>query len=237
MNNILITGHKKGLGKFLKNYFSKEKYKVFTLNNKIYKKKIIFKFILHCAARRPHYKKKYTNLNYIDSNIFLTLKLTKLNFKRFIYISSVDVYPKMKKKIEKKKIDYNKLSTIYQISKYTSERILLNICPKKTLILRLPSLIGKEMQQNVFYDIIFSKKKKIKTHYSNKSVFNLISYNSVLKIILKIIEKNKIGIFNIANKKNSSIEDLSKNYKKHVTYGKKIYFVGNISTKKIKNIK
>ena len=66
----------------------------------------------------------------------------------------------MKKKIETKKIDYNKLSTIYQISKYTSERILLNICPKKTLILRLPSLIGKEMQQNVFYDIIFSKKKK-----------------------------------------------------------------------------
>ena len=33
--------------------------------------------------------------------------------------------------------------------------------------------------------------------------------------------------------KNSSIEDLSKNYKKHVTYGKNI-FVGNISTKKIK---
>ena len=59
MNNILITGHKKGLGKFLKNYFSKEKYKVFTLNNEIYKKKITFKFILHCAARRPHYKKIY----------------------------------------------------------------------------------------------------------------------------------------------------------------------------------
>ena len=46
------------------------------------------------------------------------------------------MYTQNEKKNRNEKIDYNKLSTIYQISKYTSERILLNICPKKTLILK-----------------------------------------------------------------------------------------------------
>ena len=232
MKKVLLTGHKSGLGKFLKSKL--KDYKILIYNDQIFKKNYFFDFIIHCAAKRPRYKKKISNIDYINSNIDLTRKLITLKFKKFIYISTIDVYPKNTKlKKENIIINLNKLETIYQLTKLSSEKILSYFYKDKSIILRLPSIIGKEMKKNIFYEIMYTKKKNIKTHFSKKSKFNIVTYDEILNFLNKIFNKNIFGVFNLANKKNVSIENLAKKYKKKVIYGKTNYNVGNISIKKI----
>lgn len=235
MKKVLLTGHKSGLGKFLKSKL--KNYKILIYNDQICKKNYYFDFIIHCAAKRPKYGKKISNVDYINSNIDLTRKLLKFKFKKLIFISTIDVYPKSTKvKKENITIDLNKLETIYQITKISSEKILSYFYKDKSVILRLPSIVGKEMKKNIFYEIIYSRKKNLKTHFSKKSKFNIVMYDEILNFLNQILNKNISGIFNLASKKNVSIENLAKKYKKKVTYGKTNYNVGNISIKKIQKI-
>tara|TARA_B100000035_G_scaffold268837_1_gene242453 strand:+ start:6431 stop:7114 length:684 start_codon:yes stop_codon:yes gene_type:complete len=123
----LITGINSGLGKYLyKNFPNSVGLNRSTNFEAI--KHIKYDTIIHCAFNKETQISDYKK--YLNDNIFLTQRLKELKYKKFIYISSVDVYQKNK--------------NIYSYFKIFSETLM----DKEDLILRCPMILGNTMKPN-----------------------------------------------------------------------------------------
>ena len=89
----LITGINSGLGKYLYESLSHSVGLNRSTNFETIKH-IEYDTIIHCAFNKENNISDYKK--YLDDNIFLTQRLKKLKYKKFVYISSVDVYQKTK---------------------------------------------------------------------------------------------------------------------------------------------
>ncbi|MEK7517258.1 MAG: NAD-dependent epimerase/dehydratase family protein [Patescibacteria group bacterium] len=232
---FLITGHKNGLGRFLYEYFGGIGFDRNMPPDKFeHIRREGVDVIIHCAfnsAREINSKNLYP---YLSDNVFLTKRLAKIPHKKFIFISSVDVYPKDNKKhSESEVIDVNQVSGIYAITKLMSESIVQNICPN-FLILRCSTLLGHDSRENSLIKII--KEASPALALSADSLFNYILHKDVLEFIQIAIKKDLQGIYNLSSSKNITLSQISELLGKKVNFGKYKYNVGNIDNNKITSI-
>ncbi len=228
---FLITGHKSGLGRYLYEYFGGVGLDRNVSSSRFEQiKREGTDVIIHCAfnsAREINYRNLY---QYLSDNIFLTKKLAQIPHKKFIYISSVDVYPKNNKKhFENETIDVNQISGVYAIAKLMSESIIQNLCPN-FLILRCTALLGRDSRENSLIKII--KEENPTLTLSADSVFNYILHKDVLEFIKIAVEKNLQGAYNLSSSKNITLLEITELLGKKVSFGNYTYNVGNIDNKK-----
>ena len=228
--NILISGANNYIAKDLINFFSRNK------NNKIiatYKKKIkkikkiniVYKKIdlqkkvninfrfdtfIHCAAATPlkyYNKKEYKMINI--NGLKKILKFCNNGVKSIILLSTLSVYGKIGSKIISENTPLRG-SSEYAKSKIKMEQELRSFSKKnstKILVLRLPGVIGKTLNNNNFLNEIISKIKSNTefTVYNPNSLYNnLITTEVLYKIIRKFItkpQKKKFELYNCASTK------------------------------------
>lgn len=222
---ILITGTASGLGKYLHNNLGGIPLTRQTSDQEIEKiKKNKVDVIIHCAFNS---KRNPKNLGlYFQDNVLLTEELTKIPNKKFIFISSVDVYPKNSSKhTEDEILDANKTEDLYAKTKLLSEDLVKRNCPN-FLILRCAALLGKDSRENSLIKIIRNNHPFLTL--SAKSIFNYILHKDVLEFIKLAIEKDLQGIYNLASSNNIALSEVADLFKKEITYGNYIYNVGNI---------
>lgn len=223
-NKFLITGTSSGLGKYLHDNVGGIAFS--RVQEKIEKTEII----IHCAFNRS---KDVTNQNlyqYLSDNIFLTKKLATTPHRKFIFISSVDVYPKNDSKhTEDEVIHINQVSGMYAITKLMAESLIQNLC-SNFLILRCSALLGKDSKENSLIKIL--KEDNPTLTLSPDSIFNYILHKDVLEFIKLAIEKDLQGIYNLASSESISFKQIADLLKKEATYGNYIYNVGNIDNTK-----
>lgn len=226
-NRYLITGTSSGLGKYLHHHlggiaFKREGSRVNTVD-----------IIIHCAFNsKPDLK---SLKEYFQQNTTLTNKITQIPHKKFIFISSVDIYPKNAKKHTEKDedIDINKIKNPYGEAKFISEYLVKKNC-SNFLILRCSALLGKDSRRNSLIKIIEDKNPIVTV--SEKSVFNYIFHSDVLDFIKLAVEKDLQGIFNLASSKNITMKQIAKLFKKKIRFGDYLYNVGNIDNSKSSSI-
>jgi nucleoside-diphosphate-sugar epimerase len=221
--------------------------------NKILKKKFLVKVInkknfIKFANKKCEYlinangnSKKYIS----EKNFFKDFKLNvlstvsiieKIKFKKYIHLSTVDVYHDLTKKFknnENSKINLDKISK-YGFNKYMSEIIVMKIV-KKWNILRLSGMVGDELKKNPIYDM----KNNKKLYVNINSKFHFMSTTEVAKIIYKLMSKFKNKrILNLASSKNISLKEVAKilNYKIDKNNSKLPLKVYSINTHKLKKI-
>lgn len=225
-NKFLITGTSSGLGKYLH-----DKLGGISLNREKIQKNGA-EIIIHCAFNPDNNPKDSDQ--YYNDNVLLTEELTKIPHKKFIFISSVDVYPKdTKKHFENEVINRNKIDGLYGVTKFMSEQLIEKNCPK-FLILRCSALLGKDSRKNSLVKII--KDGKPTLTLSEKSIFNYVLHSDVLAFIKLSIRNDLIGIYNLASSKNITLKEVSALFKKKVTFGDYIYNVGNIDNSKTRSV-
>lgn len=232
-SSFLITGSSSGLGKYLHDNLGG--ISLTRQTSKSEKEKIIkdgTDIIIHCAFNSEHSPK---NLDlYFRDNVLLTEELTKIPHKKFIFISSVDVYPKdSSKHAEDEILDADKAEDIYAKTKFLSENLVKRNCPN-FLILRCTALLGKDSRENSLIKIIKSNHPTLAL--SNKSVFNYILHKEVLEFIKLAIKNDLQGIYNLASSENITLSQVTKILKKKVNFGNFIYNVGNIDNTKASSI-
>ena len=131
----------------------------------------------------------------------------KIKFKKFIMISSVDVYEEhnsLDKTKESVKIDGKKLNN-YGYHKLLAEQYVQHFC-KDYLIFRLSGLCGFGLQKNPIYDFIHNDKKVM---ISKNSQLNFVNTDFIAETIFKILKKDiKNEIFNIGSKNSLKLKDL-----------------------------
>jgi hypothetical protein len=159
MKKFLITGIKSGLGQFL--FESIEDSYGLTRDNFNDIKSESFDVIVHCA-----YNKENTITNhkkYLNDNIILTQDLKKFKYKKFIYISSIDVY--------------SENLSMYATFKKFSETLM----DSEDIILRCSAMVGKSMKANSLTKL-YENVESISL--SGESTMNYILYSDLLNFVI-----------------------------------------------------
>lgn len=225
-NRFLITGTSSGLGKYLHDHLggvslNREKITIESVD-----------IIIHCAFNS---ERKPKNLDqYFKDNVLLTSELTQIPHKKFIFISSVDVYPKNSTKHQEEEIlDANKTEDSYAKTKLLSEDLVKINCPN-FLILRCVSLLGKHSRKNSLIKIIQDDSPILTL--SPDSSFNYILHKDVFEFIKLALEKDLKGIYNLVSSKNITLSEIASLLKKKVKFGNYIYSVGYIDNNKATSV-
>lgn len=230
----LTTGNKSGIGRYIYENLGGVGLDRSTSINEIenIKNKGV-DVIIHCAFNSL---KVITNQNvydYIQDNLFLTKEIISSPHKKFIYISSVDVYPKDgKKHFEDEIIDVNSIKSIYAITKLISESFVSKFC-KNYLIIRPTAFLGKYSRSNSLIRIL---EKDCKLSLSANSRFNYILYSDVFNFIKYSIENDLKGIYNISSRENITLKEVVSLLDKKVKFGEYFYDVGIIDNQKIASL-
>lgn len=148
---------------------------VININRENYKLQNNIKFdVLVNANGNSH--KYLANLNPLEdfeknvSSVYKTLYDFK--FKKYIYISSIDV---------------ETVRTSYGLHKHLSEKLVKFHCSDYSII-RLPAVIGKNATKGVVYDILNGNN----VYITPKSTMMLMDVNSISLNLKILLEKNKL---------------------------------------------
>lgn len=224
---ILVTGANSGLGKYLCELFSavpftRQDFKSFNYNQDV-------DLVIHCAFNVSKNIKSSEFSGYIEDNLLLTKKLLNLKYKKFVFISSIDVYPKSNE-IHTESEDFicDKIEGLYGLFKVISEKLAINSA-KDYLILRPTALLGRYCRKNSLIKILSEETPSLTL--TPDSEFNYILYEDIFKFIKNAQEKNISGIFNICANDNITLAEIVKKFtpNKKIRFGNYKYSCGKIS--------
>lgn len=187
--------------------------------------------IIHCAFNSKKDITSKTLYEYFKDNVLLTENLVSIPHKKFIFLSSVDIYPKTPEiHAEDEIINMEVPNRIYVTTKLISESIVKERSPN-FLILRPTTMLGNYSRKNTLLKII--EEERCDVFLSDKSRFNYILYSDVLDFINLAIRNDIKGIFNVASSSNILLSEVVNFLNKKVHFGTYLYDVGNISNAKI----
>ena len=224
--NILITGVNGIVGNEIANLLSNEKkYKLFLFTSKKEKikkkninryyqdlaKPINYNFkidtIIHCAAKNPLSLIGNNPEDMYRTNMKITKNIinfsNKKNVKKIIFLSAMDVYGTIKKKILYE--DYKTLNpNLYGKSKILSEKLFCKKNNKfKAICLRIPGVFVSDLTRDrpLIISIIkkIIKNQNVYIYNSKKKFNNIIDAEEIVKFIKVILERKiKNEIYNFS---------------------------------------
>jgi len=198
MEKFLITGIGSGLGKYL--YENIPNAVGLDRNNFIEIKTQSYDTIIHCAFNKENniidYKK------YLDDNIFLTQRLKTLNYKKFVYISTIDIYQ-------------NFHNSYIQFKKF-SESML----DDTDLILRCSMMLGNTMKSN---HVIKIKNNVDTISLSEESTFNYILMDNLVEFFTSQDYQYYNGILDFISNTEIKLKEVKKYFNSSTTLGEYVY--------------
>lgn len=230
-----ITGVNSGLGKYLYRNMGGAALTRDTTPEEIEEIKTNgIETIIHCAFNSGKKADSGSLYDYLEDNIMLTKKLVSFPHKKFIFISSVDVYTKNgKEHSEEEPIDIDSVKDMYGVTKLMSEAIIQKSC-RDYLILRPSALLGEYSRRNSLIKIMEEEEPAISL--SGESTLNYVLHSSVLDFLKISMKKGLGGIFNLASSGNIALSDIAGIAGKKVRFGSFVYNVGDIDNRKASSV-
>lgn len=234
-NELLITGVLSGLGKHIYEQFSGIAWDRHLLDkDRGVIKRTGADTIIHCASNSSQEVNSDALYGYFEDNVLLTEELVEVPHRKFIFISSVDVFPNQKGfHREDEIIDVNNVVGIYAVTKLMSEAIVRQHC-SNYLILRCTSLLGKYSRKNSLIKIL--EDEPCKLTLTQDSRFNYVLHSDVTSFIEFAIKNDLQGIYNVSSSGSVTLKEVATMLGKRVQFGKYNYDVGNIDNRKITSI-
>jgi len=190
--------------------------------------------IIHCASNSCLSVNSDNLYTYMADNVLLTEELISTPHQKFIFFSSVDIYPRQGGlHSENELINVNAVSGIYGITKLMSESIVRRYCPNY-LILRCASLLGKYSRKNNLIRIIVDNPCAITL--SGDSQLNYVLHSDVSDFILFAIKNDIQGIYNVSSIENITLLEVADMVGKKVNFGRYHYNVGEVDNNSISSV-
>ena len=220
LNKILVTGINSGLGKYI--YENTEN--AIGINRSNSKEMLgkhkddFFEMIIHCAFNSSNDVSDYQS--YVEDNIFFTAKLADIKCRKFIYISSVNVY--------------SKEDNYYSLSKRIGEYIVKSRQPDSHLIIRCSAILGPTIRPNSLVKIL--KNKAPKLSLSEDSTFNYVLQEDILKFINHSDETFLCGTCDFTSESDVNLKYVAEKYNKETEFGEYKYETPKSDTVKAYNV-
>jgi nucleoside-diphosphate-sugar epimerase len=189
-----------------------------------------FDVIVHCAVD-PAKTVTHDNIeSYFRNNVDLTRSLLTIPHRRFIYLSSIDVYPKSLRRCgEEAVINAHDISGVYGVSKFYAEALVQRLATAP-LIIRASALLGPGMRQNSLLRMLTIPGGSI--GLSGASTFNYVRYEDVGRLIDAANAEGMSGIVNCASSSCVSLEEIRAHFGLDVRFGDFIYRTPDIDNEK-----
>ncbi|WP_421781080.1 NAD-dependent epimerase/dehydratase family protein [Kiloniella litopenaei] len=233
LKNILITGTGSGLGHSLNTILGGDSYcrikgpQFYQSNN--------YDAIIHCAVNTQSVLSHNSIDEFFQSNLNLLHQIRSIPHQHFIYISSIDVYPKETRKChEEVSINANDIFGAYGIMKFYAEAIVKQYC-NRPLILRPSALLGPSMRPNSLVKILSGK--TIKLGLNEKSSFNYIRHRDIADFIRKSIQYQTEGIYNLCSTTNITLEEITNHFSQKIEFGEFTYATPKLDNSKMASLK
>jgi len=232
---IYLFGHKGFLGSAFSRFFKTKKIPYMGIDRNNYSELAGSKsdIFINVNGNSKKYLAEQNPLLDFEMNVMNTFRtFTDFSFKKYIHISTVDVYNDFKNpnhNNEKSIIDPSVLKN-YGFSKYLSELIVKKHSPD-WLIFRLGGMIGDSLGKNPVFDIVTGN--KLYLHPESRMQF--INTDDVARIIFSLRNK-KNEIYNLCGTGTISLKEISEyaGYKIEKNFYKNPKNIYDINIKKIK---
>ena len=200
---IIVIGKNSFIGsnliKLLKKKFDIKSYdyrKFLNINRKLLTD---VSYIINCTSNKQYVNKKYSEKNDFDFQI--SKKIKDLNCK-MIFLTSRKVYKLGDNLNESSKLKPN---CNYSKNKLRTEKKLLKNLKNRILILRISNLIGinkfrynNKKIHDTFIDSFFLNAQRGIIFNNKKNYKDFLSINKFGEIIVKLINKKAVGIYNVS---------------------------------------
>jgi len=166
-----------------------------------------YDYIINCSINKKYVYNTYNENNDIDLKIAKNLDVST----NFIFISSRKIYKQKANIYEGSRI---KCLSNYEKNKFISEKNIIKIKGKKSIILRVSNIIGfkKHNPRRVHYTYLDCLISKIKNReiISNQNEFkDFLDINTFSKIINSIIKKKVFGTYNVSIGRKIYLKDIN----------------------------
>ena len=213
-NLYTIFGSSGFFGSNLHKSLKEKKKKIFIPKKNEYSFKKNLGNVIYCIGTSESIKDPK---NALTANLEILSKILINNkFKTFTYLSSIRVYSKSSKTKESDKIifNYNEKGVYFKSLKLAAESLCLQMNNPKIKIIRLANVFGDYFSDQIYLLPSLLRqsitKKKIDITINKSSRKNYIHINEAIDVILKIINRSKYQIYNVASDKQISLGQISK---------------------------
>ena len=235
------------IGSNISKFLKENKYNVFQPKRGKYKFNKDLNNIIYCIGSNNWVKDPKGSY---DANLGIIPRIIFNNkFKSFTLISSTRIYlgnPSEKtKETDLVNIDPNKINFFFNSLKITAESLCLSLPNKKIRVVRLSNLFGDNFTNQIYLlpTLIRSsiKNKKINIFVSKKSTKDYLYINEAFNVLIKIINKGKYRIYNVASGKNIKLEKIIDKLRRitgckvNYTNQKTVVYEPKININRIKN--
>lgn len=187
--------------------------------------------IIHCAADSRRGLELGQLFQHIDDNLFLTQRLVSMPHHRFVYISSVDVYPKTPgPHRETDPLQIDSARGVYAMTKLMSEAVVLRAA-QHPLILRPTALLGANSRRNSLIRLIEDDPRPLSL--SGDSAINYVLHEDVADFIAMALETGLEGTYNAASTGTVTLAEVAERHGKRTAFGRYLYDVGSIDNARI----
>lgn len=225
--NTLVIGAGRGLGKYIAETLQCASH----LRGDPIEDIAAMDTIIYCAADARFSTPYSAIVSSLESNLFLLDKALKIAHKKFIFISSADVYPNDGgKHKENEELYLEALSGGYATFKLAGEALASKL-GNNPLILRPTSLFGSGMRQNNIVRLLSTDSDAVTL--KKNSTFNCITYEMLSDFIKTSMDRSLTGIFNCAAADTVSLEDVARYVGYSGAYGEFEYQAPMLDNSKI----
>ncbi|MBA3660178.1 MAG: NAD(P)-dependent oxidoreductase [Gammaproteobacteria bacterium] len=232
--NYLVSGCQSGLGKFLCHELMATGISRTTdLGALASEVNAPYDAIIHCAFNSKINIAASDLAQYMRDNILLTQQLLTIPHQKFIFISTVDVYPpNVTPFAEDEDFFIDDIKNIYGLSKLMSETLVQSSTPDY-LILRATAMLGLDARKNSLMKMIFDATPTLSLAPTSR--FHYILHEDVLAFIRVALAKDLQGKFNLASSQPVILSEVSHFLQKKIEFGSFHYEVGEVNNTKVQH--
>lgn len=216
---VLVSGTNSGLGKYLQRQFEAEAYRRHAPDTHCSH----YEMIIHAACGAPPREGLHSpEANaYVAEQAALCDALLSIPHRRFVYISSIDIYAGQNNGgKEEASIDPALCSGAYAKMKFRCEQQVRDNAAKP-LILRPAALLGGDMRPNSAMRMLSAQDQPLSL--AAESSFNYVLHSQVMSLVERLNRADFVGTINVVSGLNVTLGDLARQYDCQPEFGQFIY--------------
>lgn len=180
-----------------------------------------FDAIIHCAAAAYRNVTNRSLYRYLADNLLLTRDLCAIPHRRFIYMSSIAVYPSdATDTTPDAVIPCDQPHDLYRLMKLGGEAITLANATRP-LVLRISGMLGEDARPNTVSRIL--GEDDLRVSLAAESSFNYVLHQDIGDFVERSFEFDLAGTFNVAASANVELREIADTFGKSVSWGNFVY--------------
>ena len=180
-----------------------------------------FDAIVHCAFGRQKTFTHATAYSYLNDSILLTEQLASVPHRKFIFVSTIDVYPNDGGlHSEDDEIDFSRAAGPYAFAKLFCEAVVRERT-ENHLILRPAAMLGPTMRPNNLVRMVRETGSSL-TLTANSRI-NAILHRDVIEFVVFALDHDVTGVFNLSSVASVTLGEVAESFGISPRYGNFTY--------------